>query len=152
MLCRERYVNTLSFRPSDRIPLIEWPIRQSTRQAWELQGYPPGMSVQEFFGLDTSCIGVGVNVAMHPRFEEKIIEQDAHYKIWQDGLGAIRKDFLTDATPGFVTRTWLRFPVETREDFLTMTKRYDSTAPARFPADWPLKAAVLNAAIWRMNA
>ncbi len=146
MLCRERFIKTLTFQPVDRIPLMEWPIRQSTMAAWILQGYPEGTSFQEYFSLDTSYLYVPINTGMYPFFEEKILEQTGDYKIWQDMLGAVRKDFLKDATPGFVTRSWLSFPVNTREDFLEMKKRYDSSEPARYPENWKLRAEILNKA------
>lgn len=111
MFCRERLIKTLKFEPIDRIPLIEWPVRTSTMREWIKQGYPEGIVPEVFFNLDTSYLNVPIDVGMYPLFEEKILEQDENYKIWQDSLGAIRKDFLKDATPGFVTRSWLRFPV-----------------------------------------
>jgi len=146
MLCRERFINTLTFKPVDRIPLIEWHIREATMRAWIEQGYPKGVSPQEFFSLDTSNLAVPINLGMYPMFEEKILEHNDKYKIWQDNLGAIRKDFLTDATPGFVTRSWLSFPVKNREDFLEMKKRYISSDPSRYPDNWKLRAEVLNKA------
>lgn len=40
MPCREREMSSLTFRPVDRLPLVEWPIRRSTMDAWIEQGYP----------------------------------------------------------------------------------------------------------------
>lgn len=146
MLCRERFVKTLTFQPVDRIPLVEWPIRKSTMTAWVSQGYPEGASPQEFFNLDTMYLYAPINMGMYPMFEEKIIEQTSEYKIWQDNLGAIRKDFIKDATPGFVTRSWLSFPVKDRKDFLEMKKRYNSSDPNRYVKDWKKRADVYNKA------
>lgn len=146
MLCRERFVRTLKFQPVDRIPLIEWPIRQATMREWILQGYPEGIGSQIFFSLDTSYINAPINMGIYPFFEEKVLEKYEDYKIWQDNLGAIRKDFLKDATPGFVTRSWLSFPVKDRLDFVQMKNYYNSNDPARYSKNWFKNAAVLNKA------
>ena len=122
MLQKERYMNTLKFQPADRIPLVEWPVREATMREWVNQGYPAGMSTQEFFGLDAGYVSVPVNMGLHPAFTPVVLEQNEKYKIWTDHLGARRQDFLQDATPGFVTRSWLKFPVEDRKDFLEMKK------------------------------
>lgn len=144
MLPRERYLNTLMFKPVDRIPLMEWPIRKSTMDAWVQQGYPENTPSQGFFNLDTQHMNVPINMSMLPCFKEKIIEQNEDYKIWQDYLGATRKDFLKDATPGFVTRSWLDFPVKKREDFIDMKKRYDANHPDRYPKSWKERTNILN--------
>lgn len=146
MLRRERFMRTLKFQSVDRIPLIEWPVREATMREWISQGYPEGVSPEAFFNLDTAYVNTPINMGMYPFFEEKVLEQDETYKIWQDNMGAIRKDFLKNATPGFVTRSWLSFPVKDRKDFLQMKKRYDSSEPARYAEDWGKKAAVLNQA------
>ena len=144
MLPRQRYLNTLMFKPVDRIPLMEWPIRKSTMDVWIEQGYPENIPPQEFFNLDTQHINVPIDMSLLPRFEERIIEKNDDYKIWQDDLGAIRKDFLKDATPGFVTRSWLEFPVKDRETFVEMKKRYDANCTERYPSNWKEKANILN--------
>jgi hypothetical protein len=144
VLCRERFVNALSFRPVDRIPLVEWPVRESTMKAWQEQGYPEGTEPQAYFGLDTLHIGVPIDLGMMPPFEETIIERTADYKIWRDSLGAVRKDFAEDRTPGFVTRSWLEFPVKDREDLKRMAARYRADDPGRYPPLWIERARCLT--------
>ncbi len=141
---RERFINALSFKPVDRVPLVEWPIRGSTMARWIKEGYPEGVSPQEFFGLDTLSIAVPINMGMYPQFEEKILEKTDRYKIWQDNLGAVRKDFSNDETPGFVTRTWLSFPVKDRAGFLEMKKRYDCSSAGRFPVNLTERTDILS--------
>lgn len=144
MTSRERLLKTLQFKQADRIPLVEWNIREATMREWIKQGYPEGTNQRSFFNLDPLFIYVPIKLDLYPRFEEKIIEQTGEYKIWQDDLGAIRKDFIRNDTPGFVTRSWLKFPVTNREDFLEIKKRYDSQEPARYPENWKLKAGILS--------
>lgn len=144
MTNRERYIRTLTFQSVDRVPLVEWGIRGSTMREWLKQGYPEGMSSERFFDLDPFYNGVPINMGMYPMFEEKILEDTGVYKIWQDNLGAIRKDFSQDANPGFVTRSWLSFPVKDREDFLKMKERYNSAEPNRAPKNFKEQARILN--------
>jgi len=73
-----------------------------------------------------------VDSGTHPPFEPKVLEETHEYKIWIDGLGATRKDFKVLPTPGFVTRSWLEFPVKDRAGFLAMKKRFDATSPGRY--------------------
>lgn len=141
---RTRFVNCLLFQDIDRIPLVEWPIREATMNAWLQQGYPAGTATQIFFDLDAYTVNIPIDLGMRPRFDERILEQNSRYKIWQDSLGAIRKDFLHDASPGFVTRTWLEFPVKTRQDFNKMKQRYLAASTDRYPENWLERAAILN--------
>ncbi|MDD4744616.1 MAG: hypothetical protein PHN53_08445, partial [Eubacteriales bacterium] len=120
MNSRERLLRTLAFQPTDRIPLIEWSVRKATMREWIRQGYPPDVSQPVFLNLDPFYLNVPINMGLYPSFEEKVISQDGGYKIWQDRLGAIRKDFSQEDNPGFVTRTWLKFPVEDRDGFLAI--------------------------------
>ena len=146
MTARERYLRTLLFKPVDRIPLVEWPIRGATMKAWIEQGYPGGVPTVTFFGLDPPQLDVPINMGMYPLFEEKILEMTAEYKIWQDELGAIRKDFVTVENEGFVTRSWLHFPVTDRCSFEEMKKRYLSSSPERIPDNFVRRCHILNIA------
>lgn len=110
------------FRPADRIPLIEWHIREATMREWRKQGYPENANQKSFFDLDPFYLNVPISLGMYPGFEEKTIEENDQYRIWQDNTGAIRKDFAQIENPGFVTRSWLKFPVENREDFEEMKR------------------------------
>lgn len=139
-------MRTLTFQSVDRIPLIEWRVREATMNMWMSQGYPSGVHERDFFNLDTRYINVPINMRMYPDFEEKILEQNDRYKIWQDNLGATRKDFLVNANPGFVTRSWQSFPVKDRKDFLEMKKRYISSEPSRYEDDWKTRAEIIDKA------
>jgi uroporphyrinogen decarboxylase len=152
---RERLINTLRFKAVDRVPLVEFDVRRSTMDAWIEQGYPSGTPVEQFFGLDNgldnSHLRVPFKLYMNPPFENIILEQNENYKVWQDPQGAIRRDFIRDREPGFVTRSYLKFPVDGREDFLEMKKRYRSDDPFRIIERWKIRAAALNASTVPVN-
>ena len=143
MNSKDRLMNTLLFKPVDRIPLVEWNVRKATIREWVKQGYPEDANQKSFFDLDPFYISVPISLSLYPAFEEKTLEEDGKYRIWQDNTGAIRKDFAEIENPGFVTRSWLKFPVENREDFIEMKKRYDSSEPCRYVENWPLRADII---------
>ncbi|MFQ6134182.1 MAG: uroporphyrinogen decarboxylase family protein [Armatimonadota bacterium] len=135
MTSRQRFLETALFGQPDRIPYYPGGPRQSTYDRWYTEGLPQGKGVGEVLGLD-HWEGVGVNLGPLPAFEETLLEDRGDHKIWIDSLGARRLDFTVDATPGFVTRTWLEFPVHDRDSFRQMTQRFDPGDPARYPGDW----------------
>ena len=76
---------------------------------------------------------------MIPAYEPEILEhRDGHYLI-RDHMGATVEisdqydpSYLRTARD-FVTRKWHKFPVQNRDDWLEMKKRYDPENPRRFP-------------------
>ncbi|MFW5857733.1 MAG: uroporphyrinogen decarboxylase family protein [Planctomycetota bacterium] len=147
MTARERFVNTLLFRPVDRIPLQVGGGREKTNRRWRSEGLPEGMNAFAYacdrLGIDPAshCGGPGVPVdfRMRPQFEEKVLEhRDGHYLVqdWMGNITEISDEY--DVTyircaKDFVTRKWHRFPVENREDFARMKERYDPDDPGRYP-------------------
>jgi len=87
-------------------------------------------------------VGLGVDFRMIPQFEEKLLEhKDGHYVVqdWKGNICEISDKF--DVTylrhaKDFVTRRWIKCPVETRDDWERMKPRYAIDAPGRFPADF----------------
>ncbi|HIE50901.1 MAG TPA: hypothetical protein EYP85_04005, partial [Armatimonadetes bacterium] len=135
MTPRERFLETMLFGTPDRIPYRFGGPRQSTFKAWYRQGLPQDLNFAQFVGMD-HWEGLPINLGPVPPFEEIVLEETERHKIWIDYLGAKRLDFKQDPTPGFVTRTWLEFPVKNQADFREMIKRYDPHSPERYPADW----------------
>ncbi|MGC8833118.1 MAG: uroporphyrinogen decarboxylase family protein [Armatimonadota bacterium] len=135
MTDRERFIQTMLFGTPDRIPYhFGWP-RQSTLEAWYLQGLPRGIDFADFVGMDR-MESLPVNLGPVPPFEPVVLEETDRHKVWIDELGAKRLDHKVPPTPGFVTRKWLEFPVKTRDDFRRMIERYNPHSPERYPSDW----------------
>lgn len=163
MNARERYLKTLLFERPDRIPLIPGYGRKSTREAWRAQGMTvSGQDYNEILdcayaqaGLsvrtDRSELWVGLaDTRMIPQFEEKVIEVREHSQVVQDWKGnicEIGKEFTLDylrSAIDFVTRSWIKCPVETRADWADMMRRYDVDDPTRFAPDFAQKAVELK--------
>ena len=168
---RERFLATLSYEKPDRTPFMpghDLP-RKSTRDAWRKQGVPE--TVDDYYGYVAKIIGIdppmpassqvqaGVDFRMIPQFEEKIIERHpgdpesgtAGTLVVQDWKGNICKisdeydpRYLREPLD-FVTRSWIKCPVETRDDWEAMKSRYVLDTPGRFPDDYAHRARVLHA-------
>ena len=159
MTPRERLLATLLFRTPDRIPLEPGGGRKSTRERWVAEGMPadardPILEAYRQVGgtLPWPCpreARFPVNERMIPCFEEKIIEERDGRRVVQDWKGNICEigaeytpEYLRNAID-FVTRRWIRCPVETREDWEELKRRYDADDPARLPPDAEAQGAAL---------
>lgn len=148
---RERFLETLLFGKPDRIPFSPGGPRESTLAAWRTQGLPDDA---DWFRHLCGVLGVELPPAqprravwlrhtMIPEFEEKVLEEREDTLIVQDWKGNVceisrRYDvsYLRSAKD-FVTRRWIRCPVETWADWEEMKGRYDPDDPSRLPEDLP---------------
>lgn len=149
MTSRERMLAALSFRTPDLIPLQPGHGRESTRANWRATGLPADVKdINEFayrqaggtLDWPTGGRGLGVNERMIPQFEEKVIEELPDSRIVQDWKGNVCEigkqfspEYLRNAID-FVTRRWIRCPVETWVDWEEMKARYNPDDPARINA------------------
>ncbi len=165
MNVRERFLSTLLFQKTDRIPLSPGGGRKSTRQAWHSQGLPENIApsdINEYayrqaggtLPWDKPGRGFSVNERMIPQFEEKVISRGPRSQIVQDWKGNICEisneytiEYLRNAID-FVTRRWIKCPVESRADWNDMKKRYDCNDPSRFDADAAKIAEELRNRTW----
>jgi len=155
---RERYREALLFGKPDKVPLSPGGPRESTLAVWHQQGLPEGANyyntVLEILEIERETtkpqVSLGVSFRMMPTFEEKVLEhKDGHY-IVQDWMGAITE--ISDkydytyirSAKDFVTRKWHKFPVETREDWEEMKKRYNPNTPGRHPEDFESRCEALR--------
>ncbi|OGS21852.1 MAG: hypothetical protein A3J83_04560 [Elusimicrobia bacterium RIFOXYA2_FULL_40_6] len=144
---RERYLETMLFGNPDKVPFMPGSARESTIKNWNMQGLPEGKNyidfVREKLGIEPlkkiEKADIWVEERMNPMFEEKVIEKKERSQIVQDWKGnicEISNDFdvryLRDAID-FVTRSWLKCPVENRNDWEAMKLRYNPNDPSRFP-------------------
>jgi len=148
---RERYLETMLFGAPDKIPFAPGGPRESTLRAWRAQGLPENAdwfaTLKQEIGFEDDPPGkpmppLGVSFLMNPMFEEKVIEKREHSLVVQDWKGNVCEildvydvSYLREAKD-FVTRRWLKLPVESREDWEQMKARYDPKDPARFPEDF----------------
>jgi len=145
---RQRTLETKTFGNPDRIPLSPGGGRELTMKRWWSEGLPKRANSADYAyrqagGVlnihEHNPVNLFVNYKMIPQFEEKVIEKKENTQIVQDWKGnicEISNEFtvkhLREAV-GLVTRRWLKCPVENREDWKAMMKRYDSNATERLP-------------------
>jgi uroporphyrinogen decarboxylase len=150
MTSRDRYLATLLFNNPDKIPLSPGHGRESTRARWYADGLPREVrNINEYAyrqaggtqTWDPEGPGFLINERMIPQFEEKVLEHKPTSQVVQDWKGNICEigneftpEYLRNASD-FVTRRWIKCPVETRADWDDMKRRYRATDPARYPAD-----------------
>ena len=146
MTPRQRYTETLTFGSPDKIPFAPGGPRDSTLAVWRRQGLPQEVSWQshllEILQIEPEKAGapvdLGVEFRMIPQFEEKVLDhKNGHYIVqdWKGNICEISDEFdvsyLRNAKD-FVTRRWLRCPVENRDDFERIKRRYRLDSPGRF--------------------
>ncbi len=150
MNARERFLETLRFGKPDRIPFSPGGGRESTRARWHREGLPEGeqditgYAYRAAGGVEKLDPGLGsfpISERMIPEFEEKVIERKERTQIVQDWKGNICEisnefdtRYLRNAYD-FVTRRWIKCPVESRSDWEAMKQRYDAEDPSRLAED-----------------
>ncbi len=151
MNARQRYIETLTYGHPDRLPFSPGGGRESTLKRWHDEGLPAHIkdsgSANEYalkavggkYPLTSSGPNFWIKDQMIPAFEEKIIEKKARSQIVQDWKGNICEisneyelRHLRDAID-FVTRRWIKCPVESSADWENMKLRYDPATPSRLP-------------------
>jgi hypothetical protein len=166
MTDRQRHLAVLAFCRPDRVPLQPGHGRRSTRKRWHAEGLPAaiddGHGITAFAyrsaggreDLPVAGEGFPVDVRMIPQFEEKVIERRGDTQIVQDWKGNVCEigaefdvTYLRTAID-FVTRRWIKCPVESRSDWLDIAPRYDPADPARLPADAAARAKRLAERGW----
>ena len=148
---RQRFIETLTFGNPDKIPFMPGMPRESTLAKWHKEGLPQGTDWLEYLadklGIETCHadipVRLDVSFLMIPQFEEKVIERKQHSLIVQDWKGNICEisdkfdvTYLREAKD-FVTRRWIKCPVENRHDWEQIKTRYDPDSPERLPGDFP---------------
>lgn len=147
MNARQRHLETILFGRPDRVPLDPGWGRRSTRARWHEEGLPEGVDPNEYAYRQAGGTlpwpqggeGFHVDERLRPRFEEKVLERLPNSQIVQDWKGNVCEiglefdvTYLRNAID-FVTRRWIRCPVENRSDWEVMRGRYLPDDSARLP-------------------
>ena len=124
----------MKHEPVDRAPFLDlnwyWP---ETIKRWQKEGMPGDVHPTDYFGLDY-VDRLPANKELCPPFEEETFEEDEEHRIYRDSKGIIKREFKKD--PMQSMPKWLKFPLETKEDWKEIKKRLDPYSPARLPLNW----------------
>ncbi|MBM3702048.1 MAG: hypothetical protein FJW63_03480 [Actinobacteria bacterium] len=88
--------------------------------------------VHIFFGFDEEMKSVPLDTQIIPRFRKKILRDEGNNIVLRNNDGKIlktRKD-------GTSMPLFLKYPVENKEDFKKLKKRYDTDFKKRLPKNW----------------
>jgi len=143
MTGREKFLNTMAYRPVDKVPNYELGVWGQTAERWEKEGLSPytlhydWFTGEEYFNMDYREF-IPVNYGMLPPFEEKIIEKTERYEIKRHSNGIVSKTLLVGMTRGTAGSMdeFISFPVENEKDFKDLKKRYNPYLPVRYPPYW----------------
>ena len=160
MNSRERYIEALTFGKPDKIPFFPGGPRESTIKRWHSEGLPEDRSwfdvmceeigVQQDPPSGVPHSGPDVNFLMNPMFEEKVLEhKNGHYicQDWKGNVCEISDEFDVSylrSARDFVTRRWIKCPVETHEDWEDMKTRYRLDDPTRYPDDFDDRVKIMK--------
>jgi len=116
---------------------MEFGYWEDTRREWRSCGFPDWIDSHEeaerFFGLCRRN-KLPVSVGIFPPFEDKVLREDGDYLIKQNEEGVIvrvRKDDPKGSIPYYV-----KYPIETRDDWERFKERLDPDTPGRYPDNW----------------
>ncbi|MCK5328628.1 MAG: hypothetical protein KAR36_08490, partial [Candidatus Latescibacteria bacterium] len=122
---RERFCRAYDFERVDRPTRWEaiefW---QQTVGEWKAaDGLPEDVNVMEYYGFDprptlSGALGFTEMALSGPPVQSRVIQDDGHTQIWENDLGKVWRD----RTDGTSMPQWLRFPVESHQDWLTKIK------------------------------
>lgn len=159
MNARDRFLAAMRFEPVDRPfrweTLGMWP---ETLDLWRAEGLDPALQqplpgdwgaladdeyervLVRGFGLDRvdylrGLVASGyTDTPFCPAFEREVLSDDGHARVVRDVDGITKRELIrysTSSMPQF-----LRYPVESRSDFLRLLPRLDPDAPARLSPGW----------------
>ena len=150
MNLRQRFTNTLLFCKLDKTFFCPGKPRESTLARWYREGLPRGTDYFQFLceklhidiSQDKPFVEPDISFKMIPQFEEKILEhKNGHYIVqdWSGGIVEISDKYdytYLRESKDFVTRKWHKFPVQSRDDWDAIKRRYNVKTPTRFPEDF----------------
>ena len=143
MTARERFLNTMEYKPVDRVPNHEAGVWTQTLDRWVSEGLNQfdltwdWFTGTEYFDMDPREF-IDVNYGMMPNFPEEIIEKTERYEIKRHGSGIVTKALVDGSSGGMraCMDQYLSFPIENTKDFRELKKRYNLNLGGRYPAMW----------------
>lgn len=141
---RERFLATMHYQERDRCPWGEMGFWPETLERWHSEGWPEDMYLNQFFGFDRLRETVNVSFGFIPPFKEEVLEENDTYRVVRRETGVTAREFRGEHS--FRMPQWLRFPLETREDWEAQIRpRLNAASPTRYPEYWVEKARTYRA-------
>jgi len=133
----------MHFGRPDRVPLYELGLWGQTAEQFVKEGMPEEQASADFFTgegfpeLDPRSF-VPINVGLLPAFEHCTLEEDERYVVYRDNWGRVHKALKEGTVRGtrLCMDQYVRFTVETPDDWKQVKKRLDPSTPGRYPDNW----------------
>jgi hypothetical protein len=140
---RERLHACMNYAPVDRVPNHEVGVWVQTKHRWRDEGLAVDelswdwFTGEERWGFDPREY-FDARFDMIPPYEEKVLSRDGDTEIIQRANGVISKALVTGRAEGMRASMdeYLKFPVETPDDFRELKKRFVASSPSRYPPYW----------------
>jgi hypothetical protein len=139
----ERFLAVMEYAPVDRVPNWELGVWPQTRQRWEVEGVDPGTMHWNWFpgeaALDMDPKEfIHYSGAMYPPFEEEVLEEDERTITFRGPKGRVRRALKEGAIDGarMSMDQYIRFPVETMDDWRQIKARYNPHDANRYEPNW----------------
>jgi hypothetical protein len=147
----ERYYRVMTYQPVDRLPDIEFGFWPQTLRRWLKEGMPVGLSaeekqtpnpqkVEDLFGFENHGHGIPLRLHMNPGFVEEVLEKRGDVTVLRDSSGTIAERYLDDVEESSIPH-FIRFPVESPDDWKAMKRRYRLEDPTRLLLPKDLESA-----------
>lgn len=134
MTPRERFLACMNYQPVDRTPFWSWGGWPETVERWKKEGYDPAKGIPEE-ALADPRIGSSHWFFPNPGFEHKVVSEDAEHVVYINHEGILMKEMKNN--PSSSMPQFLKFPVETREDFRRFWKeRMQPDLAQRIGPNW----------------
>lgn len=129
----QRFHACLNYQPVDRCPFWAWGGWPETMDRWLKEGWDPATNDLSM-GQDARQ-WLGGWYFPNPPFEHKVVDEDETHVLYINHEGILMREFKNN--PYSSMPQFIRFPVETREDFRTFWKeRMNADIAARLGPDW----------------
>jgi uroporphyrinogen decarboxylase len=137
MNARERFLATMSYGTPDRVPYWEiigyW---GEVLERWQDEGMPGDVHIAGYFGLDRRE-SVPISLGIAPLFKVEVLSEDERTTITRGSDGVVRRTLKSMGKEKHQTiPQFVRFPIETREDFSDFKKRLNPKSLCRYPLYW----------------
>jgi hypothetical protein len=133
---KERFLNTMHFKPVDHVPLwFPW-LMEETVDKWVRENSVSREELFAGFGCDR-LDDMDVPCGFSPYFEKTMLKEDINSITYINFDGTVLREprgYADSFMPQFVS-----YPVACREDFKKVEPRLQLNEETRFPADWKEK-------------
>ena len=138
---RDRFYRVFTYQSVDRPPDIEFGYWPQTIRRWLAEGLPLELTeaeqnsmflrkLDDFFGFEHEGAGLNLRLGMDPPFEEKVIERKEGSVVMRGADGITAERFLNDSEQSSIPH-FLKFPVETPDDWAELKQRFRYDDPIR---------------------